>query len=187
MPAPLKSKDEVLKILLSTFRTEGYDGASLAVLAEATGLGKSSLYHYFPGGKEDMANQVLDQVDGWMLEQIVKPLGAKAPPQARLDHMLDALARFYDDGARACILGRMCASVDRERFQARVQRLFRAWIDALASLIAETGVPRAAARKRAEDAVVRIQGALVVCEGLADQSPFRRTVRQLRETLLARP
>jgi AcrR family transcriptional regulator len=108
MPAPLKSRDEVLGILLRIFRAEGYDGASLAVLSEATGLGKSSLYHYFPGGKEDMANQVLDKVDAWMVEQIVAPLGAAGPPRQRLEHMLEVLTRFYDNGALARSLKPAC-------------------------------------------------------------------------------
>jgi TetR/AcrR family transcriptional regulator, lmrAB and yxaGH operons repressor len=184
MPPPLKSKDDVLAILLEIFRREGYDGASLAELSKATGLGKSSLYHYFPGGKEDMVSQVLDLVDAWMLEQVVEPLGGIGTPAARLDHMLDAVSTFYAEGAKACILGRLCASVDRERFQKRVEALFSAWIEALAAVIAETGVSRAASRQRAEDAVVRIQGVLVVCEGLRDPAPFRRTIRQLRAELL---
>jgi TetR/AcrR family transcriptional regulator, lmrAB and yxaGH operons repressor len=185
MPGPQSSKDEVLTILLETFRNAGYDGASLAQLSEATGLGKSSLYHHFPGGKEDMVNQVLDQVEAWMLQQIVTPLTGAQPPQRRLEHTLDVLSRFYANGAQGCILGRLCASVDRTRFHGRVEKLFRGWIDALAGLIVETGVARATARKRAEDAVIRIQGALVVCEGLGDQGPFRRTMRQLRDELLA--
>jgi TetR/AcrR family transcriptional regulator, lmrAB and yxaGH operons repressor len=185
MPAPLKTKEEVLSILLETFRADGYDGASLATLSEATGLGKSSLYHYFPGGKEDMIHQVLDQVDAWVLAEIVEPLGRPGPPARRLDHMLDVISRFYDHGSLACILGRLCASVDRDRFHERVERLFRGWIDALSRLIAESGVPRAVARRRAEDALVRIQGALVLCEGLGEQGPFKRMVRQLKEELLA--
>jgi hypothetical protein len=28
-------------------------------------LGKGSLYHFFPGGKEDMAKAVLDEVAVW--------------------------------------------------------------------------------------------------------------------------
>ena len=55
MPAALASREVVLERLLATFRDQGYDGASLAELSAATGLGKSSLYHHFPGGKVDMA------------------------------------------------------------------------------------------------------------------------------------
>ena len=66
MPASLISKDEVLDRLTKTFRTSGYDGASLARLSESTGIGRSSLYHYFPGGKEEMAQAVLAHANAWL-------------------------------------------------------------------------------------------------------------------------
>ena len=182
----MRSKDEVLDVLLETFRRDGYDGASLAALSAATGLGKSSLYHWFPGGKEDMANQVLDRVDGWMAREIVEPLAGPGAVGERLDRMLDTLSAFYADGTRACILGRMCASVSRDRFQPRLERLFGAWIGALAGLLSEAGLGPAEARERAEDLVIRIQGALVLADGLGDRAPFRRVVKRLRSELLAR-
>jgi hypothetical protein len=41
------------------------------------------------------------------------------------------------------------------------------------------------ARNRAEDLVVRIEGALVVCAGTGDTSVFARTIHDLREGVLA--
>jgi AcrR family transcriptional regulator len=187
MPAPSMTKDEVLAILLETFRRDGYDGASLATLSAATGLGKSSLYHHFPGGKEEMVHQVLDGVDAWMRDQVVEPLRGPGAPAAKLERMLRALSGFYANGAKACILGRLCASVDRDRFGARLRQLFAAWIGALAELLVEAGLPRSIATRRAEDAVLRIQGALVLGEGLGSPAPFRRVVRELRSELLAEP
>jgi hypothetical protein len=48
----------------------------------------------------------------------------------------------------------------------------------------EVGMPHATARARAESAVVRIEGALVVSAGTDDTGVFARTLRELRETLL---
>jgi hypothetical protein len=58
-------------------------------------------------------------------------------------------------------------------------------MDAVETLGVEAGLPRAIARRRAEDMVVRIEGALVVCAGTGDTSVFVRTIRDLRETVLA--
>ncbi|WP_164094666.1 TetR family transcriptional regulator, partial [Serratia marcescens] len=49
----------LIPILGEVFREHGYEGASLAVIGARTGLGKGSLYHAFPGGKEEMASAVL--------------------------------------------------------------------------------------------------------------------------------
>ena len=69
MPAALLPRDEVVARILTVFRDFGFDGASLAELSKATGLGRSSLYHYFPGGKDEMAVAVLERIDTWMRER----------------------------------------------------------------------------------------------------------------------
>ena len=95
MPAALIPKEEVVARLFVVFRDHGYEGASLTELSRATGLGKSSLYHYFPGGKEDMARAVLDFVDAWFAQNVFAPLQGKGAPRERLQRMLDAMDGLY--------------------------------------------------------------------------------------------
>ena len=49
----------MIPVVAEVFRAHGYEGATLSVITEATGLGKGSLYHFFPGGKEELAAAVL--------------------------------------------------------------------------------------------------------------------------------
>ena len=186
MPAPLLTKDEVLDRLMRTFREKGYDGASLAELSAATGLGKSSLYHYFSGGKADMAAQVLDRLEVILEAALFEPLRSDRSPAAKLSAMLDALASFYDDGRQACLLERLAASVDHKSFRRPLARAFERWIDAVEALAREAGLPPALARARAEDLVVRVEGALIVAAGSGDTKVFTRTLAALRSSLLAR-
>lgn len=185
MPAALLPREEVVDRLMAVFRTYGYDGASLAELSKATGLGRSSLYHYFPGGKEDMARGVLDRIDAWLADTALAPLRGKGTPRKRLEAMLAALDAFYVGGSERCLLGNLVLGGSRARFQARLQGTFSTWIDALAALAVETGVSRKAARERAEDAVLQIQGALILAGGLDDPAPFRRVLRRIPDLLLA--
>jgi TetR/AcrR family transcriptional regulator, lmrAB and yxaGH operons repressor len=187
MPAPLLPREEVLERLLSTFRDQGYDGASLTELSAATGLGKSSLYHYFPGGKEDMAQQVLAHLDQQLTEALFEPLRSKQSPARKLTAMLVTIDAFYEGGKKACLLERLCASVDRARFRRPLAHAFTAWIEAVEALGLEAGLPKALARSRAEDLVVRVEGALVVCAGTGDPSLFQRTLKELRTSLLTPP
>jgi TetR/AcrR family transcriptional regulator, lmrAB and yxaGH operons repressor len=182
--APLHSRDEVLDRLLERFRVDGYDGASLAVLSETTGLGRSSLYHHFPGGKEDMAKQVLAHLDDILTRDILAPLADDRPPQKRLDAMIRAVAAFYEDGRKASLLERLTASVDRGRFQRPLGKVFGAWIDALTQVARDAGLAPAKARDRAEAAVVQIEGALIVAAGTHDPAVFTRALKRIRATLL---
>ena len=56
-------------------------------------------------------------------------------------------------------------------------------IEAIAKILCEAGLLETEARERAEDAVINIQGALVVSQGLNDISPFTRTINQLPQKL----
>lgn len=183
MPAPLTSKEEVLDRLMTAFRKHGYDGASLRELSRRTGLGKSSLYHYFPGGKEQMAVDVLAHLDR-TLRPVFESLSDGRPPQVKLGALLDAVHAFYGAGKLACLLERLCASTDRARFSQPLRAAFAAFMEAFEEICRDAGLGQAAASARAESAVVRIEGALIVSAGIGDTGVFERTLREIRETLL---
>ena len=62
-----------------------------------------------------------------------------------------------------------------------------AWVDAIAAVLRESGLPTRTARERAQDAVIGIQGSLVMARATGDTKPFRRTLRNLPQELLRRP
>lgn len=180
MPAALLTRDEVVDRLLAAFRDRGYDGASLSDLSAATGLGRSSLYHHFPGGKQDMGRAVLTRLEALLEASVLAALRGEGTPAERLDAMLAVVDTFYEGGRRACLLERLTASVEREAFARPLQHAFAAWIGALAALAMEAGFAPDEARARAEDAVVRVEGALVVCAGTGGLDVFARALARVR-------
>jgi AcrR family transcriptional regulator len=185
MPAALLPRAEVVGRIQNVFRDHGFDGASLAEISKATGLGKSSLYHYFPRGKDEMATAVLERIDAWMNEYALGALKREGTPKARLRAMLRILDEFYVGGRNACVLGNLVIGGSREKFQDFLASAFAGWIRALRDLAVEAGVRAPEAQQRAEDAVVRIEGALIVAGGLNDPAPFKRALRNIERDLLA--
>lgn len=186
MAATSLTKPELLDRLSDTFRRLGYDGASIADIASATGLGKSSLYHYFPGGKEEMASEVLAHLAQSLERALFAPLEGPGTPSVKLAHMLAVIDAFYDGGRKACLLERIAASADRSRFQRPLRAIFARWMESIAALGREAGLSPKVAEARAEDAVVRIEGALVLCAGTGDTAPFARALAAIRGTLSTR-
>jgi len=180
------SKDEVVDRLFAVFTDQGYDGATLAEISRATGLGKSSLYHHFPGGKEDMALAVLARADEWLRVNVIAAVNGPGTPRDRLMRMLDAFNTIYAGGKNACVLGKLVAGTARPLFQRQLREIFSRWIGALEKVAVDAGVPQRIARSRAEDAVAGIQGALILSAGLADSEPFRRRLRAIVDDLLAK-
>ena len=185
MPAPLLPRDVVVDRLMGAFRRHGYDAASLAQLSSATGLGRSSLYHYFPGGKEEMARAVLDRVDTWVRDAVLAPVHASGTPERRLGKVIAQLDSYYAGGAEACLFGNLVVGEARLLFQERLGASLRDLVDGFARLAKDKGVPAREAQRRAEDAVVRIQGALILSRGIDDVAPFRRVLKDLPRHLLA--
>lgn len=70
----LTDRASAISALAEAFREHGFEGATLATLSKATGLGKGSLYNFFPGGKEEMMDAVLENIDGWFANAIFAPL-----------------------------------------------------------------------------------------------------------------
>jgi len=185
MPPALLSRQEVIEKLMLVVRRAGYDGASLAELSKATGLGKSSLYHHFPDGKDDMVRAVLEHLESQLRESVFTPLRAPGPARRRVEAMVKTIDDYYRGGREACVLGNLVLGTSRTRFRRQLQSIFDEWIDALAGALVDSGMSRSVARARAEDAVIRIEGALVLAGAMGDVSLFGRALKQLSSDLLA--
>jgi TetR/AcrR family transcriptional repressor of lmrAB and yxaGH operons len=177
------SKDSTIAQLREVFRQYGYEGASLSKISEATGLGRASLYHYFPKGKEEMAATVLDSVSAELEEALLKPLKGKGKPIARIRAMGKTLEQFYNSGRSSCFIDILSIGAAQSLFQASLQRTLTAWIDAIAEVLVEDGQESISARDRAEDAIVQIEGSLVLSRCFGNTEPFQRAIAKLPETL----
>jgi AcrR family transcriptional regulator len=170
--------------LLRLFRQYGYDGATLSKISEATGLGKASLYHHFPGGKDEMVAAVLDDLERWFDQNVLQPLNSsQGESLSRLRQMCDRLSELYDGGKQPCLSAILLLGSARDVFHDRIKAMYRAWIAAIANVLIEQGLNEGLARQRAEDAITAIQGSLIVSQGLDDPAPFQRVLQTLPDAL----
>ncbi|HVI88759.1 MAG TPA: TetR/AcrR family transcriptional regulator [Dongiaceae bacterium] len=176
-------RDEIIPALGEIFREHGFEGASLSVITEKTGLGKGSLYHFFPGGKEEMATAVLAEIDTWFQVNVYQPLRDGDDPKAGIDHMFAAVEDYFRAGRRVCLVGVFALDNTRDRFAAAVKSYFADWAKALTKALSRCGHSPAEARALAEDILGGIQGGLVLARALDDPAVFRRTLKRLRESL----
>ena len=104
-PTPSASRERLLLAIGEVFETRGYDGATLTLLSAATGLGKASLYHHFPGGKADMAAALLrDRVALLETAGVLEAAGQPAALRAAGSEFIDGFREYVEDGNRNCLL-----------------------------------------------------------------------------------
>lgn len=177
-------KETYIPCLLRLFRQYGYEGATLSKISEATGLGKASLYHHFPGGKDEMVQTVLDYLEQWLRQNILVILQSEGDAQDRLTRMCDRLDELYEGGQQPCLFAILLLGSARDVFHAKVKVLFQVWIDALANVLIESGMDEKLAFQRGEDAAIAIQGSLILSLGLDTPAPFKRVIQQLPKQLI---
>ncbi|QIB34146.1 TetR/AcrR family transcriptional regulator [Ancylobacter pratisalsi] len=179
MIRPVAGREQIVARLGELFREHGYEGASLSLISARTGLGKGSLYHFFPGGKEEMAGAVLADIDGWFEREIFAPLRQDDAVPAIAD-MFDAVDRYFQSGRRACLVGAFALGQTRGRFAVVIEAYFWRWQGALANALARAGHRADAARDLAEEVVGGIQGGLILAHALDDDTVFTRALARLR-------
>lgn len=177
MPKQVAQRADLLPLLGEVFREHGFEGASLALISQATGLGKGSLYHFFPGGKTEMAQAVLDDIQAWFEQEIFRPLKSAQG----LGPMLSAVDTYFQQGRRVCLVGAFALSDTRDLFHGALQQFFEAWETALRQYFVRQGFTTGQAEKAAQRVLVAIQGALVLSRAMQNQAYFQGTLAALAE------
>ena len=177
------SDDEFLDRALDLFRTYGVEGVSLSRLSEAIGLEKASLYHRYPRGKDEIVMAVVARVIQWFGEHVFAPLKAEGTTRRRVGIVAEQLRTFYCDGTKPCITDVLSISSGGEELAATLKIALQAWMKAFAEIARESGLSPRLSRQRAEEAIVRIEGSLVVARVLGDNMPFQRVIKLLPDLL----
>ncbi len=117
---PESQRDEIRRAARRTFSRRGVRGTGLAHVAKAAGIGRSTLYHYYP----DKDTLLRDLVRGALENERAvfrACLRAEGSAKERVRHLLDSLLTLFDEWAA---LGRMLYDF-RLSDTARFRRFFR--------------------------------------------------------------
>lgn len=80
----------------ATFADKGYPQTGLAEIAEAAGVSKTLLYHYFPDGRPELYQAVVARHADDLLDAVCAAARAPHGPRARLTGLIDALVTFVE-------------------------------------------------------------------------------------------
>ncbi|MEM0924481.1 MAG: TetR/AcrR family transcriptional regulator [Planctomycetota bacterium] len=171
--------------LTDLFREQGFEGATLTMISKATGLKRASLYHRFPGGKQDMELAVTDFTAS-EFQEVLAPLHGPGDVKTRIRKVARLLGEYYDDGLRTCLIDSLSVGKDsegRDVLSGRIAEIMEAFIASFEQIAKESGASTKEARLRAEDAVVRFEGSLVVARSTEKTGSFKRWQKDLPRLL----
>lgn len=166
------------------FRRQGYNGTSLKEITSAAGATTGSLYHFWPGGKDELTAEVLATSGETYAELFQAMLAAH-------DDLGQAIAEFFDGGAALlestdfidpCPIGTVAREVASTHEPLRIvaHAVFDRWVDVGAARFERAGLDSVTARELATSMVGAIEGGFVMARATRNAEPFRVAGRQFQ-------
>jgi TetR/AcrR family transcriptional repressor of lmrAB and yxaGH operons len=177
---------QLADMALELFRQQGYEGTSINDLAAASGLEKASLYYRFPGGKKDIALAAAAHVGQWFQANIFAPLKEPGAPADRIKAVSRNLRIFYGDGAKPCVLDSLSFRGSPPELATALSGAYKAWLESFAAIARESGLIRRLAEDRARQALIQIEGSLVLSRVTGNRKIFLDTLSELPDLLTRR-
>lgn len=90
VPAEAAPREKILEAAEELFARRGFAGVGLSEIAEAVGLGKSSLFHHFPT-KAQLYAAVMERILAEIEQALTRALAAGGTPVERFDRWVDTI------------------------------------------------------------------------------------------------
>jgi AcrR family transcriptional regulator len=170
------TKDRIMDSSAELFRRQGYAGTGVKQIAAMASAPFGSLYHFFPGGKEQLGEEVI-RSSGALYLQLFQTIALQAPDA------VTAVAEFFSgaaqtlretDYADACPIATVALEVasTNEPLRRATADVFETWIDAAAAYFAAAGIAADAARALAVSILSLLEGAFVFSRAMRSTGPL---------------
>jgi AcrR family transcriptional regulator len=166
------------------FRTQGYAGTGLKQLTETADAPWGSLYHFFPGGKEQLGAEVLRYAGALygrgiaaIFERFTDP--AEAAERMFLGEATVLSTSDYRDGCPIASVTLDIASTSEE-LRAACAEAFAGWLEAIASGLRAAGAPDDTAKALAGFILSAMEGAIVLARAAKNPAVLLQSARFVR-------
>jgi len=183
---PKQKVDEQIIIIeaLKLFRKQSYFNTSMSQIADACGLQKGSLYHYFPS-KEDLMRKVIKNVHEFFKTNVFSHAYDKSvAPQKRLERLFVSAEKVFLNEEKGNLLGNMGVetALMAPEFNTLVQRFFQDFFHAVKTIYLDK-YSEAVATELAERSVAEIEGSLMFSRVFNEPNYLRNTTKRILNRL----
>jgi AcrR family transcriptional regulator len=169
----------------SLIRTRGVNATSFSDVLADSGAPRGSIYHHFPQGKEQLAEDAIR----WTSERVLAHLraGAAVTPSDVLKRFIDMWRQVVltSRGTAGCVVAGV--AIDTDAGDAGqidlVRSTFRSWTAVLAEQLTAVGVPAGRATSLALATLAGMEGALILCRAEGNAKPLDTVAEELLRLL----
>jgi AcrR family transcriptional regulator len=169
------TKERIVERSAELFRRQGFAGTGVKQIVAEASAPFGSLYHFFPGGKEQLGEEVIrwsGAIYGQLIDAFFVP-GADPVAATRDFFAAAALTVRESDYADACPIATVALEVSStsEPMRLACADVFDSWIDAASDRFSEAGLPRKRSRALAISMLASLEGAFVLARALRSSEP----------------
>jgi AcrR family transcriptional regulator len=170
------TRDRIVAASAELFRRQGYTGTGLKQIMAAADAQFGSLYHFFPGGKEQLGAEVI-RWSGLGYQRLVEGVLDAAPDivAGARDVFTGAAELLRQTGyADACPIETVALEVasTNEPLRQATADVFESWIASGTDRLAQAGIPRQQARALTIVLITALEGAFVLSRAMRSTEPL---------------
>jgi len=170
------TRQRIVEAGADLLRVKGYNGTGVKEIVAAAEAPFGSLYHHFPGGKEQLGEAVI-RWSGAMYGQLGPVIFDAAPDVVTGVRMFFAGAAEHLEETGwtdACPIATVALEVSSvsEPMRLACAQVFESWIEAGARRFRDAGVGDERARELTIGMIAALEGAFVLARALRDTSPL---------------
>jgi TetR/AcrR family transcriptional repressor of lmrAB and yxaGH operons len=162
----------------------GVENLSLSEIGRITGESVQGLGRFFPAGANRVVSTLVGDVSTWLSDNVLAVLSSKLPPEERIRVLYASLEGYVQTSERSFMLTILALDTSNEKVRQTMAFSVTSWVTLLASALEANGLSRKEAQDRAEDSVIRVQGAAVYSRLTGNPEPLLRTLRTMPTELL---
>src|SRR5437660_5572021 len=161
------TKERILETTAELFRRYGYTGTGLKQIVAQANAPFGSLYHFFPGGKQHLGEEVVRR-SGQMYRELVEAVFDAAPDvvTGTSDVFAGAAVTLREtDYADACPIETVALEVasTNEPLRQATAGVFESWIEGATERFRAAGIGDRTARELSMSLIALLEGAFVLC------------------------
>lgn len=159
------------------FRRQGLAATGVKQILTAADAPFSSLYHHFPGGKDELAAEAIVDAGARYQALVGGVWDAEADLAGSVAAVFDGAAEVlaatdYADACPIAVIALEVASTS-ETLRLATARVFAAWGDAVSARLIASGVDESAARPLAQSVIALLEGAFILARAAKSTEPLR--------------
>src|SRR6202022_1099714 len=179
------SRGSMVRSAASLIRSRGVSATSLSDVLADSGAPRGSIYHHFPNGKGQLAEDAIR----WTSERLLAHLrsGVLSSPSAVLERFIDVWRRTVvtSGGTAGCVVAGVAIDTgpDEKALMDVVRATFRSWAAVLTEELEAVGIPPQRAKPIALATLAGMEGALILCRAEGNVKPLDAVAAELMRLL----